>query len=48
MHGSGALTRWMLEHGLVDEITLRICRVVGARWRTAVPDTAPDLSLDNA
>ena len=28
MHGSGALTRWLLDNDLVDEINLLVCPVI--------------------
>lgn len=46
MHGSGVLTRWLLEHDLVDEITLLICPVVVGQSRRLLPDAGPDIALD--
>ena len=41
VHGSGALTRWLLENDLVDEMIL----IVGQGARL-FPETGPDLALD--
>jgi dihydrofolate reductase len=46
VHGSGALVRWLLEHQLVDEITLLVCPVVVGQGRRLFPDTGPDTALD--
>jgi dihydrofolate reductase len=46
VHGSGALTRWLLENDLVDEMNLLIVpMIVGQRTRL-FPDTGPDIALD--
>jgi dihydrofolate reductase len=46
VHGSGALTRWLLENDLVDEMNLLIVpMIVGQRTRL-FPDTGPDTALD--
>jgi dihydrofolate reductase len=46
VHGSGALIRWLLDNGLVDEITLLTYPVVIGQGRRVFPDTGPDTALD--
>jgi dihydrofolate reductase len=46
VHGSGALVRWLLEHDLVDEITLLIVHVVLGQGTRLFPDAGPDIALD--
>jgi dihydrofolate reductase len=46
VHGSGALTRWLLENELVDELTLLVCPVVVGDGTRLFPDAGPDLALD--
>jgi dihydrofolate reductase len=46
VHGSGALTRWLLENEIVDEINLLIVPVVVGQGTRLFPDTAPDIALD--
>jgi dihydrofolate reductase len=46
VHGSGALTRWLLDNDLVDEMNLLICPVVVGQGARLFPDAGPDLALD--
>ncbi|MEU8171505.1 dihydrofolate reductase family protein [Microbispora hainanensis] len=46
VHGSGALTRWLLKNGLVDEMTLIVVPVVLGQGARLFPDAGPDLALD--
>jgi dihydrofolate reductase len=46
VHGSGALTRWLLENELVDEVTLLTYPVVIGQGTRLFPDTGPDTALD--
>jgi dihydrofolate reductase len=46
VHGSGALTRWLLENELVDEMNLLVCPVVVGQGARLFPDTGPDIALD--
>ncbi|MQY03769.1 dihydrofolate reductase family protein [Actinomadura macrotermitis] len=46
VHGSGTLVRWLLEHDLVDEMTLIIVPVVVGQGARLFPATGPDLALD--
>jgi dihydrofolate reductase len=46
VHGSGNLIRWLLDHELVDEITLLVCPVVVGAGTRLFPDSGPDLALD--
>lgn len=46
VHGSGTLTRWLLENGLVDEMTLIVVPVILGQGARLFPETGPDLALD--
>jgi dihydrofolate reductase len=46
VHGSGALTRWLLENHLVDEMNLLVCPVIVGQGERLFPDTGPDMALD--
>ncbi len=46
VHGSGALIRWLLDHQLVDEITLFVCPVIIGQGTRLFPETGPDEALD--
>lgn len=46
VHGSGALVRWLLDHHLVDELTLLTYPVVVGQGTRLFPDTGPDAALE--
>jgi len=46
VHGSGALTRSLLAHDLVDEMTLLVVPVVLGQGRRLFPEAGPDIALD--
>ena len=46
VHGSGALIRWLLDHRLVDEITLLVYPVVLGQGTRLFPDAGPDVALE--
>ena len=46
VHGSGALTRWLLENELVDEMNLLVVPVVVGQGTRLFPDSGPDIALD--
>jgi dihydrofolate reductase len=46
VHGSGALTRWLLGSQLVDEINLLIIPVVVGQGTRLFPDNGLDIALD--
>jgi dihydrofolate reductase len=46
VHGSGLLTRWLLENNLVDEMNLLIVPVVVGQGMRLFPDAGPDIALD--
>ena len=46
MHGSGALTRWLFDNQLVDEINLLVCPVVVGQGTRLLPDHGPDAALE--
>ncbi len=46
VHGSGTLTRWLLDNELVDEMNLLIVPVVVGQGIRLFPDTGPDIALD--
>jgi dihydrofolate reductase len=46
VHGSGALTRWLLDNQLVDEINLLIIPVVVGQGTRLFPDNGQDIALD--
>jgi dihydrofolate reductase len=46
VHGSGALVRWLLEHDLVDELTLLVVPVVLGQGSRLFADAGPDIALD--
>jgi dihydrofolate reductase len=46
VHGSGALTRWLLNNRLVDEINLLVCPVVVGQGTRLFPDAGLDMALE--
>ncbi|GIG59755.1 deaminase reductase [Longispora fulva] len=46
VHGSGVLTRWLLENELVDEMTLIVVPVILGQGARLFPETGPDIALD--
>ncbi|MEV1131834.1 dihydrofolate reductase family protein [Agromyces sp. NPDC049794] len=46
VHGSGLLIRWLLEHDLVDEMTLIVVPVIVGQGARLFPEAGPDLALD--
>jgi dihydrofolate reductase len=46
VHGSGVLTRWLLENHLVDEMNLLIVPVLVGQGTRLFPDTGPGVALD--
>src|SRR2546421_6478181 len=46
VHGSGTLTRWLLDNDLVDEMNLLIVPVIVGQGMRLFPDTGPDIALD--
>jgi dihydrofolate reductase len=44
--GSGALVRWLLANGLVDQLDLVTYPVVVGQGRRLFPDSGPDIALD--
>ena len=46
VHGSGTLTRWLLENELVDEINLLIIPIIVGKGARLFPGNGPDLALD--
>ena len=46
VHGSGKLTRWLLDNQLVDELILLVYPVVVGQGTRLFPDTGPDAALD--
>src|SRR5215204_1449705 len=46
VHGCGALFRWLLDHDLVDEMTLFTCPVVLGQGTRLFPDAGRDWALE--
>jgi dihydrofolate reductase len=46
VHGSAALTRWLLENDLVDEMNLLVCPVIVGQGGRLFADAGPDIALD--
>ena len=45
VHGKNSLIRWLLEHDLVDEMTLIVVPVVLGQGARLFPDAGPDVAL---
>ena len=46
VHGSGALSRWLLDNDLVDEMNLFTCPVIVGQGTRLFPDTGRDRALE--
>jgi dihydrofolate reductase len=46
VHGSGILTRWLLENALVDEMMMIVVPVILGQGARLFPESGPDLALD--
>jgi dihydrofolate reductase len=46
VHGSGTLTRWLLENELVDEMNLLIIPIIVGKGARLFPENGRDLALD--
>jgi dihydrofolate reductase len=46
VHGCGALTRWLLDNDLVDEMNLFVCPVVVGQGTRLFPDAGRDRALE--
>jgi dihydrofolate reductase len=46
VHGSGQLIRWLLEHELVDEMTLIVCPVIVGAGTRLFPEAGKDFALE--
>ena len=46
VHGSGQLIRWLLEHELVDEMTLIVCPVIVGAGTRLFPESGKDFALE--
>ena len=46
VHGSGALTRWLLDNDLVDEMNVLTCPVIVGQGERLFAEAGPDIALD--